>query len=70
LDRIVSVPDRFLAPYIDGRTPCAPQVQFPLDRTVIDKRKDLEMLPTAMTVRLGSIIAVGLGILFAALKLT
>ena len=33
-------------------------------------RKDLEMLPTAMTVRLGSIMVVGLGIVFAALKLT
>ena len=33
-------------------------------------RKDLEMLPAAMTVRLGSIMVVGLGILFAALKLT
>jgi hypothetical protein len=33
-------------------------------------RKDLEMLPTSMTVRLGSIMVVGLGIVFAALKLT
>ncbi len=33
-------------------------------------REDLEMLPTAMTVRLGSITVLGLGVLFAALKLT
>jgi hypothetical protein len=33
-------------------------------------RKDLEILATSMTVRLGSILVVGLGLLFAALKLT
>lgn len=33
-------------------------------------RKDLEILATAMTVRLGSMLIVGLGLLFAALKLT
>jgi hypothetical protein len=33
-------------------------------------RKDMELLPTAMTVRLGSVVAIGLGILFAVLKLT
>lgn len=33
-------------------------------------RKDLEILGTSITVRLGSILVVGLGILFAALKLT
>lgn len=33
-------------------------------------RKDLEMLPTVMTVRLGSLLFVGLSLLFAALKLT
>ena len=33
-------------------------------------RKDLEMLPVVMTVRLGSILVIGLGLLFAALKLT
>jgi hypothetical protein len=32
-------------------------------------RKDLEMLPTVMTVRLGSRLVVGLGVQFAALKL-
>ena len=32
-------------------------------------RKDLELLPTVMTVRLGSLLVVGLGVLFAALKL-
>ena len=33
-------------------------------------RKDIEWLPTAMTVRLGSVVAIGLGVLFAVLKLT
>lgn len=33
-------------------------------------RKDMELLSTSMTVRLGSIMVVGIGILFAALKLT
>jgi len=33
-------------------------------------RKDMEILGTSITVRLGSILVVGLGILFAALKLT
>jgi hypothetical protein len=33
-------------------------------------RKDLEILSAAMTVRLGSMMIVGLGLLFAALKLT
>ena len=33
-------------------------------------RKDMEILSTAMTVRLGSMLIVGLGVLFAALKLT
>ena len=33
-------------------------------------RKDLELLSTTVTVRLGSIVVVGLGVLFAALKLT
>ncbi len=33
-------------------------------------RKDLEILSTTMTVRLGSMLMLGLGLLFAALKLT
>lgn len=33
-------------------------------------RKDLELLSASMTVRLGSMQIVGLGVLFAALKLT
>jgi hypothetical protein len=33
-------------------------------------RKDMEILSTTMTVRLGSMLIVGLGLLFAALKLT
>ena len=33
-------------------------------------RKDMEILSTSMTVRLGSMLIVGLGVLFAALKLT
>ena len=32
--------------------------------------KDLELLSTRMTVRLGSMLMLGLGLLFAALKLT
>ncbi|MBL8198278.1 MAG: hypothetical protein JNJ67_05030 [Chromatiales bacterium] len=33
-------------------------------------RKDMEILSTNMTVRLGSMLMLGLGLLFAALKLT
>ena len=33
-------------------------------------RKDVELLPMVMTVRLGSLLIVGLSLLFAALKLT
>lgn len=33
-------------------------------------RKDLELLSTTMTVRLGSLLIIGLGLLFAALKLS
>jgi hypothetical protein len=33
-------------------------------------RKDMELLSTSMTVRLGSMLMLGLGALFAALKLT
>ena len=33
-------------------------------------RKDMEILGTSITVRLGSIVVLGLGMLFAALKLT
>lgn len=33
-------------------------------------RKDMRILGTSITVRLGSIMALGLGMLFAALKLT
>jgi hypothetical protein len=33
-------------------------------------RKDIEILGTSITLRLGSILVVGLGILFAALRLT
>lgn len=41
-----------------------------LRTTVALLRRDLELLSTAVTVRLGSIVVVGLGVLFAALKLT
>jgi hypothetical protein len=37
---------------------------------ISDLRKDIEILSTAMTVRLGSMLMLGLGLLFAALKLT
>jgi hypothetical protein len=33
-------------------------------------RKDMEILSTTMTVRLGSMLMLGLGLLFAGLKLT
>jgi len=33
-------------------------------------RKDMELLSTTLTVRLGSMLMLGLGLLFAALKLT
>jgi hypothetical protein len=33
-------------------------------------RKDMELLATTMTVRLGSMLMIGLGLLFAALKLS
>ena len=33
-------------------------------------RKDMEILSTSITVRLGSIVVLGLGVLFAALTLT
>ena len=33
-------------------------------------RKDMELLASTMTVRLGSMLMLGLGVLFAALKLT
>ena len=33
-------------------------------------KRDLELLQSSMTIRLGSMLIVGLGILFAALKLT
>jgi len=33
-------------------------------------RKDMELLSTTMTVRLGSMLMLGLGLLFAALKLS
>lgn len=47
-------------------------VSFRRDQEVLSAafRKDLELLSTGMTVRLGSMLIVGLGVLFAALKLT
>jgi hypothetical protein len=41
-----------------------------LDVQSIGFHKDLELLSTTMTVRLGSMLVVGLSVLFAALKLT
>jgi hypothetical protein len=41
-----------------------------LQREIALLRKDMEILGTSMTVRLGSILALGLTMLFAALKLT
>mgnify|MGYP006316935533 FL=1 len=40
-------------------------------RAVVDAmERDMELLSTTMTVRLGSMLMLGLGLLFAALKLT
>jgi hypothetical protein len=41
-----------------------------LRQEVVLVRKDMEILSTTMTVRLGSMLMFGLGLLFAALKLT
>lgn len=41
-----------------------------LHREIALIRKDMEILSTTMTVRLGSMLMLGLGLLFAALKLT
>jgi len=38
--------------------------------TTIATKSDLQLLSTMMTVRLGSMLMLGLGLLFAALKLT
>ncbi|HSN72513.1 MAG TPA: hypothetical protein VLT59_13445 [Steroidobacteraceae bacterium] len=37
---------------------------------VVLVRKDMELLSTSLTIRLGSMLMLGLGLLFAALKLT
>ena len=41
-----------------------------LGQDIVLIRKEMELLATTMTVRLGSMLIVGLGLLFAALKLT
>ena len=41
-----------------------------LRQEIVLVRKDMEILSTTMTVRLGSMLMLGLGLLFAALKLT
>lgn len=41
-----------------------------LSREVVLVRKDMELLRSSMTIRLGSMLFVGLGLLFAALRLT
>lgn len=55
------------------------RVEFRQELTLVRKdqetlvttfHKDLELLSTRMTVRLGSMLMLGLGLLFAALKLT
>ena len=45
-------------------------VRKDLDVLSASFRRDLELLSTTMTVRLGSMLMIGLGALFAALKLT
>jgi hypothetical protein len=55
------------------------RVEFRQELTLVRKdqenlattfHKDLELLSTTMTIRLGSMLMLGLGLLFAALKLT
>lgn len=41
-----------------------------LTQEIVLVRKDMELLRNSMTIRLGSMLFVGLGLLFAALKLT
>ncbi|MGE0582216.1 MAG: hypothetical protein AB7P31_08840 [Steroidobacteraceae bacterium] len=41
-----------------------------LDSTRLSIEKDMELLRTSLTVRLGSMLMVAIGLLFAALKLT
>lgn len=41
-----------------------------LIQEIVLVRKDMELLRSSMTIRLGSMLFVGLGLLFAALKLT
>lgn len=41
-----------------------------LEHSITAMRKDLEHIGTTITLRMGSIVVVGLGILFAALRLT
>jgi hypothetical protein len=41
-----------------------------LVQEIVLVRKDMELLRSSMTIRLGSMLFVGLGLLFAALKLT
>ena len=55
----------------DMGTTLATKADLQLLRAQIELvRKDMEILGTSITVRLGSILALGLGMLFAALKLT
>jgi hypothetical protein len=41
-----------------------------LSQEIVLVRKDMELLRSSMTIRLGSMLFVGLGLLFAALRLT
>ena len=59
----------------DMATTIATKADLQLLRTELHQecaliRKDMELLSTTMTVRLGSMLIVGLGLLFAALKLS
>ena len=59
----------------DMATTIATKADLQLLRTELHQecaliRKDMELLATTMTVRLGSMLIVGFGLLFAALKLS
>ena len=45
-------------------------VRQDLSQEIVLVRKDMELLRSSMTIRLGSMLFVGLGLLFAALRLT
>jgi hypothetical protein len=59
-----------IATKIDLRTLASREDTAQLREGMTLLRKDMEILSATLTVRLGSMLVVGLGVLFAALKLT